>query len=408
MSRPADRTFKENLYRILESGHADDIPSQVFDWTMVILIIVNVGAITLETVDSLHATWGPTFWWIEIVTVAAFTFEYAARLWVSDQHLPLRRHGPFRARLRYVVSPFAIIDVVAIAPFYVSLFVAGTDLRILLVFRLMRLLKLARYSPALATLGRVLKEERRALGAAIFVMMVILTIAATAMYHAEREVQPEVFGSIPNAMWWAIATLTTVGYGDTIPQTGLGRLIGGVVMVIGIGMFAIPIGIIASGFSSEIHRRDFVVSWGMVSRVPLFSSLDPQKVSRITSLLRSRVIPGGTVIARRGEEAHDMFFITSGEVEIEVSPEPIILAEGDFFGEVALIKRSTRTATVRTLSQVSLLVLNAEDFHDLMREDAVLREHVTRVAEDRFHWVADHPDAETGEAYEKRTPRTKQ
>jgi voltage-gated potassium channel len=203
-------------------------------------------------------------------------------------------------------------------------------------------------------------------------------------------------------MWWAMATLTTVGYGDVIPATPLGRLIGAVVMVIGIGMYAIPIGIIASGFSGEIHRREFVVSWGMVSRVPLFSQLNPQNVSRITSLLRSRVIPAGAVIARQGDEAHDMFFITSGEVELEVAPEPVVLAEGDFFGEVALLQRSTRTATVRTLTQVSLLVLNSDDFHTLMEEDADLNDQITRVAEERFAWQAGHPHSEVSEAEEKR------
>lgn len=173
-------------------------------------------------------------------------------------------------------------------------------------------------------------------------------------------------------------------------------------MVIGIGMFAIPIGIIASGFSSEIHRREFVVSWGMVSRVPLFSQLNPQNVNRISSLLRSRVITAGSVIARRGEEAHDMFFITSGEVELEVTPDPVVLAEGDFFGEVALLKRSTRTATVRALTQVSLLVLNADDFHTLMEDDPDLNDQITRVAEERFAWQTEHLNDEFNEAEEKR------
>ena len=402
MSARSDRTFKQNTYRILESGHAEDFVSRFFDWAMMAFIIVNVAAVTLETVDTLQVRWGAVFLWIEIVTVAAFTVEYLSRMWVADLHLPLRRFGPVGARLRYIISPFALIDIAVIAPFYVTMFFSGTDLRFLLVLRLMRLLKLARYSPALASLGRVLRQERRALGAAVFVMMVLLMIAATAIYHAERLVQPDVFGSIPDAMWWGIATLTTVGYGDVIPVTPLGRLIGGVVMVIGIGMFAIPIGIIASGFSSEIHRREFVVSWGMVSRVPLFSQLNPHTVNRISSLLRSRVITAGSVIARKGEEAHDMFFITSGEVELEVPPDPVVLAEGDFFGEVALLKRSTRTATVRALTQVSLLVLNADDFHTLMEDDPELNDQITRVAEERFAWQTEHLNDEFNEAEEKR------
>jgi len=396
MNNRADRSFKENLYRVLESGHADDILSRAFDWAMVVLILGNVAAVTLETVDTIQAEWSALLWWVEVVTVGIFSVEYFARLWVADQHLHLRRFGPVRARVRYAFSLFAVIDILAIAPFYLGIILATGDLRVLLVLRLLRLLKLARYSPALASLGRVLHEERRALGAAIFVMLVLLTVAATAMYHAERNAQPDIFGSIPDAMWWAMATLTTVGYGDVVPMTTVGRLIGGVVMVIGIGMFAIPIGIIASGFSSEIHRREFVVSWGMVSRVPLFSRLNPQMVSRITGLLRSRVVPAGAVIARKGDEADDMFFVTSGEVEVETPPDPIVLAEGDFFGEIALLKKTTRTATVRALTKTSLLVLHVDDFHVLMEEDAVLREHITSVAEERFAWLQEREGGAAG------------
>ena len=212
-------------------------------------------------------------------------------------------------------------------------------------------------------------------------------LSATAIYYAERFAQPDKFSSIPAAMWWALATLTTVGYGDVVPLTNIGRMIGGLVMIFGLGMFALPIGIIASGFSNEIHRREFVVSWGMVARVPLFAKLDAMAVSRITNLLRSKVIPAGAVVTRRGEPADAMFFIAAGQVEVEVEPEPVTLGEGDFFGELALLNETTRGATVRAIDQVRLLVLQVDDFHHLIASEDGLREAIEIVAEDRVAWA---------------------
>lgn len=239
-------------------------------------------------------------------------------------------------RLSYACGPFAIIDLMAILPFYLALILPGFDLRLLRALRLLRLFKLARYSPALASLWRVLVDERRALAAALIIVLFLLTDSATAIYHVERTLQPEAFGSIPAAMWWAVATLTTVGYGDVVPVTDLGRMIGGLVMVFGLAMFALPIAIIASGFSSEIHRHDFVVTWGMVARVPLFARLDALSVSRITNLLHSRVVTPGMEIVRRGEPAKAMYFIASGEVEVDLLQGSQRLRDGEFFGEMAL------------------------------------------------------------------------
>ncbi len=381
--------FKHRLYEILEAGHPDDAVSRVFDWTMVAIIVANVAAVAMETVASFEARWGAELHIFNLISVAIFTVEYLSRLWVADEHLPLRRYGPVMARVRFALGPFPIIDFLAVAPFYLSLIVPAADLRILRIFRLLRLLKLARYSPAIATLGRVLADERRALGAALLIMLVLLLLSATAIYYAERFVQPDKFASIPASMWWALATLTTVGYGDVVPNTVIGRLIGGLVMIFGLGMFALPIGIIASGFSNEIHRREFVVSWGMVARVPLFAKLDAMAVSRIANLLRSKVMATGDVITRRGDPADAMYFIASGQVEVEVEPEPVTLGEGDFFGELALLKETTRGATVRATTQVRLLLLQVDDFHHLIETETDLREAIQTVAEDRLAWAAE-------------------
>jgi voltage-gated potassium channel len=388
--------LKRRLFQVLEAGHPGDRLSQVFDAAMVLLILANVAAVIAETVGTLQTRYGAAFWALEVVSVAVFTAEYLARLWVATEHPSLARHGALGGRLRGACGPFMLIDLLAILPFYLALLFPVLDLRVLRVFRLLRLLKLARYSPALATLWRVLVDERRALGAALIIMMGLLTLSATVIYHVERAAQPEAFGSIPSAMWWAIATLTTVGYGDVTPVTPLGRAIGGLVMLFGLAMFALPIAIVASGFASEIHRRDFVVTWGMVARVPLFAKLDALSVSRITNLLHARVIQPGTVILRRGDEPKAMYFIASGEVEIELPQGHRRLGDGDFFGEMALLRHGRRLATVRAVSRCRLLVLDADDFHELLATDGDLRQAVSTVAEERLVEFEDLNEPEAG------------
>ncbi len=375
--------LKRRLYEVIEAGRPDDRASQVFDAAMVVLIVANVAAAAAVTVAAVEAAYATQLLWFEIASVAVFTVEYGLRLWVSTEHPALARMTPWRARWRFASSPFALIDLLAILPFFLALVLPLVDLRALRIFRLLRLLKLARYSPALATLGRVVADERRALMAGLLIMVALLVVSATAMYQAERLVQPDLFGSIPQAMWWAMATLTTVGYGDAVPITAVGRFIGGIVMVFGLGMFALPVAIIASGFSSEIHRRDFVVTWGMVARVPLFAGLDALSVARITNLLHSKVVEAGTVITRRGETPEAMYFIASGEIEVDTKPAATRLGEGEFFGEIALIRGIKRMATVRAVTRCRLLVLGADDFAELMDQDSDLYGAVSAVVEQR-------------------------
>ena len=377
--------LKRRVYQVLEAGRPDDRLSRGVDTILIILILANVAAAIAATVETFYQHYRTAFWAFEVISVMIFTLEYLCRLWVSTEHHASRRRNPVRARLLFVVSPYGLIDLVAILPFYLSFFVPAMDLRVLRLFRLIRLLKLVRYSPALATLWRVLVEERRALAATLLIMISLLTLSSTAMYYAERHVQPESFGSIPNAMWWGLATLTTVGYGDVVPVTALGRIIGAFVMVFGLGMFALPIGIIASGFASEIHRRDFVVTWGMVARVPLFARLDALSVSRITNLLRARLVEPNTAIFHQGDSPDFMYFIASGEVEVvDVGTEPIRLKEGEFFGETALLYDIPRKATIRTVTRCRLLVLDRNDFKELIESDGDLREAISKVAERRL------------------------
>jgi voltage-gated potassium channel len=183
-------------------------------------------------------------------------------------------------------------------------------------------------------------------------------------------VQPDKLGTIPDAMWWAVVTIGTIGYGDVVPITPLGKLIATMTIFLGLVLIALPVGIIATAFADQIHRRNFIVTWGMIARVPLFAELDASEISDIMELLRAEVAEPGQVIVRAGDAAHSMYFIAAGEVEIAVRGERLRLGVGQFFGEVAVLRRSRRSATATALARTSLLVLDAQDLHALMRRDS--------------------------------------
>lgn len=374
--------IKQRLYHILETGKTPDLASRLTDWFIGALIVANVAAVSLETVPRFDTAYGSYFHWFELFSVAVFSIEYFLRLWVCTEHPPFQHIGPFRCRLRFSLTPFALIDLIAILPFYLQLFI-GIDLRAMRLFRMLRFLKLARYSPALTSLGRVLSNERRSLAAALLIMFGLLVVSASMIYTVEHEAQPAAFASIPHAMWWAIATLTTVGYGDITPITPIGKMVGGLVMLLGLGMFALPIGIIATGFANEIRTRDFAVTWGMVARVPLFRGMEGQEVARIVGLLKARAVREGEVIVWRGDIADAMYFISSGEVEVDRDGVKRILKAGDFFGEAALLQEERRRVTVKALTHADILVLAADDLRLLIQTDPKLRAEIAAVARER-------------------------
>jgi len=243
------------MYRVLDVADAGDWTSRFVDVVITTLILLNVVAVILETVPSLAGRWGPYFHVFDAFSVYVFTAEYVLRMWACTSE-PRYAH-PVWGRMRFAAHPMIVIDLLAILPFLLHLAVP-LDMRMLRVLRLIRLLrvfKLARYSTALRLMGRVLSGKKEELIVCMVVMLLLLTFAAALMYVVEHEVQPEAFGSIPAAMWWAVATLTTVGYGDVYPITALGRVVGAAMALIGIGMFAMPAGIIAQGFAEQWQQR---------------------------------------------------------------------------------------------------------------------------------------------------------
>ena len=397
-------SLKRRVYEILEKGAAGNLASLLVDRFLIALILINIASVIVSTVESVAADWGTFLLGAEILSGAVFSLEYLARLWVADMHPPFRGLGPVRARVRYALQPFALIDLVAVLPFWIPLF--GGDLRALLVFRLLRFLKLARYSPALRSLASALASERRALVASFVIIFGIVLLAATALHLIEGDDQPEAFGSIPDAIWWAIATVTTVGYGDVVPVSAAGKVVGGIVMLLGYGLLALPIGIVATAFAREIHSREFVVTWGMVARVPLFGDLNAADIAEVSGLLHSHTADRGEIIAREGEAGASMFFIASGEVEIHLRERTISMHEGNFFGEMAVLHRARRSATVVAVSRCRLLVLDSDDLHRLMRRNPAIARRIREAARERLAHAGegDMPGEEFGEPGVHPTP----
>lgn len=242
---------RQTVYKMLDPDEKSDWMSRYLDLFLIALIAINVAAVILETVESIEARFAASFWVIEVISVAAFSVEYFVRVWVSVED-PKFKDRP-NPRLSYMLSPLALIDLLAILPFYLGFFLK-IDLRFLRVLRLLRILKLTRYSSAMSMLLEVLREEANSFFAGFFILIVLLVLASSGAYLAEHEMQPDKFGSIPAAMWWAMATLTTVGYGDVVPITPIGQLFGALVAVVGIGMAALPAGILASGMADRLRR----------------------------------------------------------------------------------------------------------------------------------------------------------
>jgi len=377
------RSWRSKVHDVLEVGGEAHPMGRVVNAFLVVLILANGLAFAAETVNSLYARYGPLFEAFNTLSVLVFTVEYALRLWSSVEIPLLRRLPHWRARLRFALRPMMIIDLLAFLPWYFYP-IFRADLRALRLFRLFRLLKLLRYSPALQTMQRVLANEYRALLGALLVMMMLLLFAASIVYFLERDAQPDKFGSIPAAAWWGLATLTTIGYGDIVPITPWGKVFGSVVMLFGLGMFALPIAILSAGFSQESARHEFVVTWSMVARVPLFATLGAAEVAEVTKLLYTRLFQPGATIVAAGDPGGAMYFIGSGEATVRVVPgRPTKLREGDFFGEMALLQRRRHKHDVVADTLCRVYVLDSEGLARLSRRHPEIARHIETVAEER-------------------------
>ena len=248
--------LKLRIHDILVETDDDETIDRIVAICLAALIIANVAAVILETVDEFNARYATFFFWFEAFSVAVFSIEYLLRLWIAP--LEDRYASPIIGRLRYAVSAPAVIDLIAIVPFFLPMFIA-TDARVIRAFRILRifrLLKMQRYVQSLDKLDDVVRSKKEELLVTTTMIAIMLVFSASLMYLVENEAQPDKFPDIPSSLWWGIATLTTVGYGDVFPITPLGKLLGGVIAFLGIGMFALPTGILASGFAEQIRKKD--------------------------------------------------------------------------------------------------------------------------------------------------------
>ena len=321
---------------------------------LVLLIIVSVVTAVLKSVPHIGRAHGDLLDLMLAFTTAGFTVEYLLRIWIAPDNAGAAAAA--RERLRYVFSLPGLVDLVAAIPFALAPHI-GLNLDWL---DIVPIFKLLRHTAAFQFMVEAVYSERRVLWSAAVLMLTLLVFQSSLVYYFEREAQPDKYGSIPEAMWWGIVTLTTVGYGDMTPVTLWGKIAGGLTAVMGLCMFAIPIGIIASAFIEAVRRREFVDTWNLVAKVPLFRNLDAARIAAVAAVLRARRAERGERLIRKGDQADSMYFIVSGEVEVdqESAAPKGRLAAGDFFGEIALIAERARTATITALAPCKLLVLH--------------------------------------------------
>lgn len=381
------RQLRRRVHVVLDGG-AHDRATRFVHRALIALVALSVLSVILESVPEYDRQFRRLFLAVEYLAVGVFTVEYLLRLWSAPEHTPYSDRTPMGARLAFVRSGSAIIDLLTILPVYISFFFAA-DLRVFIILRLLRFFKLARYSAGIRTLVAVMEAERKALLATGILLFGAILFSASAIHIAEHEAQPENFGSIPAAMWWAIVTITTVGYGDVTPITLAGRVIASVTMVTGYVMLGLPVGIVATAFAEEIHRREFVVTWSMVASVPLFRSLDATAIAEIMRYLNAQSVPAGALIVRRGDVAQSMYFVAEGEVEVELPNEPVRLGEGQFFGEIAVLHKTLRSANVRAVEPTKLLILDAYDLQTLILRNPEIGEAIREIAAERSELAAD-------------------
>jgi voltage-gated potassium channel len=353
---------RERLYQILRPDGVGTA-ARWFRRLHHLMAASGIGIMLADTVAPwrmMHGAWFDA----AFHAISAFFFvEYLLRLSTAPA-APAAVHRRARgARLAYARSAAGVIDLLGALPGVLNLFLPTPDS---ILCGVVWVFKFVRYTPGLIGLQRVISRSRQALWSVLLGFGVVLLASASLEYLIERQAQPAAFSSIPAALWWAIATVTTTGYGDIVPQTAAGRILAGFVMICGILVLALSAGILATGFAEEMRRFHFLRTWSIVARVPFFQKVGASIIAEVAWLLRPLTYPAGSVVVRRGERGDCMYFIASGEVEIELDPEPLRLGPGDFFGEIALLTGAPRTATVVAVEACTLLRLDIVEFRELM------------------------------------------
>jgi len=338
-----------------------------------VAVTVGIGVMVLLTIAPAYEA---AHIWVDAVLWACwayFVLEWVVRL----RHAMLSQQG-----WAYAVSGRGLVDAAAAVAVPLAL-LAGVDPKTAWLLGALWMLKVVPGIPGLRQLRRVLVVESGPLLSVLVIFLMVLSLASVAVHFLERDVQPATFGSVPAAMWWAMATLTTVGYGDVVPITPLGRMVAALVMISGLGVFGLWTGILATGFAAETRRDNFLKTWESVSKVPFFAALGPAAIADVTHMLRTMDLPPRTMIVRKGQQGDCMSFIAAGEVEVDLPGKKVSLGEGAFFGEMALLGNNLRSANITTTRLSKLLVLDLVDFRLLMARHPDLAQTIDAEAKRR-------------------------
>src|SRR3984893_7221284 len=377
---------RQRLYTLLNP----DSPARaarLFRLVHHVLVAVGIAAMLADTVSFIAADYDPVLRAGYYLVGAFFVAEYVLRLVAAPEMPNHEHHGAVWARIHWAVSLGGILDLLCALPAVAALARAPSAS----LFGFVWAFKYIRYSPGLASLGCFVRKAQQALLSVLLGFAIVLLTAASIAYLVERHANPEAFGSIPAALWWAIVTMTTTGYGDVVPQTMAGRILAGVVMMSGILVFALWAGILASGYAEELRRREFLRTWELVAKVPFFHNIGASLIAEVARLLLPREFPAGAVIMRRGQAGDCMYFIIDGGVEIRLKTQELYLGPGQFFGEVALLTGAPRNATVVAAQACTLLSLDIVDFHELLARHPELARIIHEEAEQRPGDVAPSP-----------------
>jgi voltage-gated potassium channel len=338
-----------------------------------VAVTCGVAMMVTLTVDPAYAT---AHYYVDALLWACLAF------FVLEWTIRLRHAFNAGRQWAYVFSFRGLVDAASALAVPVAL-AAGVNAKIAWLLAMFWMLKVVPGVRGLRQLRRVLALESGPLLSVLVIFLMVLFMASIAEFYLEHDVQPAAFGSVPAALWWAVATLTTTGYGDVVPITPFGRIVAAAVMVCGLGVFGLWAGILATGFAAETRRDNFLRTWESVSKVPFFAALGPAAIADVTHMLRTIDLPARTTIIRKGQAGDCMYFISSGEVEVDLPGKKVALGEGAFFGEMALLGNNLRSANITTTRVSQLLVLDLVDFRLLMARHPDLAETIDAEARRR-------------------------
>jgi voltage-gated potassium channel len=380
---------RRRLYLLLRA-ESPGAGARIFRVVHHVMAALGITIMMTVTVRPIETAYGAALAIGFYVVAAFFLGEYVLRLIAAPEAPGGEHRGALGAQTHWALSLGGLFDLAAVLPGIIAL-LYGPEATL---FGFIWAFKYVRYAPGLASLGRVISHARHALLSVLLGFCIALLAAGSLAYLMERHDHPgdpQAFASIPAALWWAIETMTTTGYGDVVPQTLAGRALSGVVMVGGILIFALWTGILVNGYAEELRRRDFLRTWELVAKVPFFHNIGAALIAEVARLLRPRDYSDGTIVMRRGEPGECMYFVVDGEVEVQLQSGSIYLGSGQFFGERALVTGEPRNATVAAAEPCTLLVLDIVDFHELLARQPELARIIREEAHRRLGDEAPQP-----------------